>query len=96
MQNVYLQHCVLLKQGHVATKDFYDCIKIQALDAVNWLPMNITVTLERLCGDTFWSELTTEERKLAGRCMAHLVEHRLVPFEYVGCKHAYPKRYCLI
>ena len=96
MQNEHTQHYVLLKNGHVAPVEFYDSIKYQVQEAADYLPRYITAILEHLCGDIFWSELTTEERKLAGRCMAHLVEHRLVPFEYVGCRHAYPKRYRLI
>lgn len=96
MQNEHIQHCVLLRNGQVAPVEFYDSIKFQVQEAANYLPKNITATLERLCGHIFWSSLTTEQRKLAGRCMAHLVEHKIVPYDHVGCVHEYPRKYRLM
>jgi hypothetical protein len=52
-------------------------------------------TLELLCGPESWGLWTDGERRMAGRCMAHLVVSGQLPLRFAESRHEYPKKYRL-
>jgi hypothetical protein len=50
-------------------------------------------TLEQLAGAAYWDPLTTHQRQLRGRVMTHLWTAGVMPFERVGCRHEFPRKY---
>jgi hypothetical protein len=70
-------------------------VRRQVEEILPALQRGVPYTLEELCGPEFWGPLSAAERQMAGRCMAFMVAAGQLPLEFVGCKHAYPKRYRL-
>lgn len=89
------QMMVLLQHGHVAPQSFYNGIRDLILDQIPALNPNHVVTLENFYDPESWHQMDIEERKLAGRCMAHMVIHGILPLDFVGCKHSIPNEYRL-
>jgi hypothetical protein len=52
-------------------------------------------TLQELCGEEYWQSLSNWHRRLAGKCMAHMVTHGLVPYCFAGHLCESPKKYML-
>jgi hypothetical protein len=52
-------------------------------------------TLQVLCGDEYWQSLSNWNRRLAGKCMAHMVTHELVPYCFAGHLCESPKKFML-
>jgi len=74
---------------------FLESIRQQVKAALPTLNPRLAYTLEKLCGKAFWAKLDNGERKLAGRCMAHMVVKNQLPFVFAPSKHEYPKYYQL-
>ena len=89
------QMMVLLQAGHVAPKPFYDSMRYLILDQTPAIKPTHVVTLEDCYDPEVWHQMDIEERKLAGRCMAHMVIYGILPLEFVGCKHGIPNEYRL-
>ena len=86
---------IVLLGGHMATEVFYNKIKSQVEQVLPAVAPDVSYTLEKLCGSGFWGQLDPKEQKLAGRCMVRMVKKGELPFEFVGCEHASPKKYRL-
>ena len=53
-------------------------------------------TLRIMYGEVLWLEMTRGERRMAGKCMAHMVaNNRLPQLRFVEHEHEYPKKYQL-
>ena len=76
---------------------FYDRVRNQVEEIVPALEPSESYTLETLCGEEFWSNLSPGECKTAGRYMTDIVKKKRLPLvlDPKRCKHEYPKRYCL-
>ena len=75
---------------------FYNAIRLQVEEIIPALERDEIYTLEDLCGETFWGQLTSGERKMAGKCMAYMVANKRLPLCFVGCPHGgHPKKYRL-
>lgn len=86
---------VLLSGGHKVSKAFLTEIQHQVAESVPAMEPQISYTTKMLCGNKFWVILNNRERRLVGRCLAHLVIHRLLPLQFVGPTRKYPKKYAL-
>jgi len=89
------EYLVLLGGGHIASKTFYDNIRNLILEQISAIRSDYVVKLEDFYDPEDWQQITIEDRKLAGRCMARLVIQYEIPLEFVGCKHSAPKKYRL-
>jgi len=89
------EYLVLLSGGHVASKTFYDSIRDLILEQIAAIRSDYVVKLEDFYDPEDWQQITIEDRKLAGRCMARLVIQHEIPLDFVGCKHSIPKEYRL-
>lgn len=85
----------LLAGVYPVSAEVIESIRQQVEAALPTLNSHLTYTLEKLCGKAFWAQLDSGERKLAGRCMAHLVVKNQLPLLFVPRKHEYPKHYQL-
>ncbi len=85
----------LLAGGYQVKAAFITSLRHQVEAALPTLNPNLTYKLEKLCGKAYWSKLDAGERKLAGRCMAHLVVKNEFPLLFAPSNHEYPKHYQL-
>jgi hypothetical protein len=74
---------------------FYTAIRLQVEEVIPALKHDEVYTLEMLCGEVFWDTLTNGKRRMAGRCMTHMVANNLLPLRSVKGRHEYPKLYQL-
>jgi hypothetical protein len=70
-------------------------VKQQVENAIPTMKQNAAYTLESLSSKEYWKVLDSGERRMAGRCMAHLVAKNLLPMCFAESKHEYPKHYKL-
>jgi hypothetical protein len=87
---------VVLYDGYTAPAYLYNAVRYQVEEIIPAVDPDEIYTLEILCGEAFWQSLTAGEQKMAGRCMAHMVITKQLPFRFVQGKHEYPKLYQLI
>lgn len=70
---------ILKPREGVGTKwvlmSFYQSILAQVRESIPGMIEGASYTVEELCGDDFWSDLTRAEKILAGECMVHMVMH---------------------
>ena len=85
----------LLAGGYQVKAAFIASLRHQIEAALPTLNPNLTYKLEKLCGPAYWATLDAGERKLAGRCMAHLVVKNEFPLLFAPSNHEYPKHYQL-
>ena len=75
---------------------FYNAVRYQAEEIIPALIPGVKYKSEWLCGDAFWTPLSDGEKRMAGRCIAHMVVNGLLPLRFAESKHEYPKWYQLI
>ena len=73
---------------------FYDLFQ-QVKDIIPGMIPGVRYTLDMLCGPTFWDALTDGQKRIAGRCMVHMVETGMLPLQFAEGRHEYPKLYSL-
>lgn len=86
---------VIISDGYVAPKPFYDHIKALIEEVIPYLIPEGIYTAKMLCGPEFWDSLNGNEPALAGRCVFDMVRKEILPLRVIGCEHQYPKRYTL-
>ena len=80
-------------RGYSAHRAFYDSIRREVLEVTPALIPGEGYTAEMLCGPEFWGQLSDNEQRLAGRCVAYMVRNGLLPLRRLGCQHKSPARY---
>jgi len=87
---------VLTRDGYAVPEQLYNSIREKVQNFVPTMQRDVGYTLEKLCGDDFWEELSDSDRRLAGRAMVGMIHDGMFPeIELYGCKHSSPKRYIL-
>jgi hypothetical protein len=89
---------IMLYDGHnvyTASATFYTAVRLQVEEVIPVLERDVKYKLEMLCGEAFWRTLSDGEKRMAGRCMAHMVANGLLPLRFADTKHEYPKWYQL-
>jgi hypothetical protein len=81
---------------YTASAAFYTAVRLQVEEVIPGMERGVKYTLEMLCGDAFWRTLSDGEKRMAGRCMAHMVVNKRLPLCFAESKHEYPKWYELI
>ena len=59
------------------------------------LDEHMVFTMQDLCGDMYWLSKSIPERIVLGKCMAYLVDHDHLPFDFADPSCRTPKRYRL-
>jgi len=92
-----VQYMLIIDDFCPVPEVFYARILHQVEEITHVMRSSKSYTLERLCGEEFWSTLSPAERKTAGRCMKIIVKRKQLPLipDPDRCQHEYPKRYCL-
>ncbi len=90
------QSIIKLHDGYSVTKIFYDLIMQQVVAMLPRLTRNKSYTAKKLCGKEFWGLLEKGECLIAGRSIAHMVVHGVLPLRFVKWKHEYPLHYELM
>jgi hypothetical protein len=77
---------VYLKDQWWVTQDFYGRVLSAARTTIPSLTLGLAFRAEHICGANFWVALRPHEAKLAGRCVAHLVETGQLPLAFAKRK----------
>ena len=97
MQNETITEVMIfLDDSFTVPQKFYDAVCRQVTDIEPALILGAQYTLKKLCEPEYWNSLTMYERRVAGRCMKHLVENELVPYDFAGWICQQPKKYTVI
>jgi hypothetical protein len=86
---------LILTDGTAVDKAFYESIRSRVEEVIPAMKPGEAYTVKVLCGDDFWSLLSTREASLAGRCVVSMVKTGQLPLAMVGCEHEYPRRYMI-
>ena len=84
-----------LSDGFSVSKDIYECFMQMVVASLPEISPGNAYTLKNILGRDIWSELDNGERRLIGRCVAHMTVHSILPLGIVESKHEYPIRYQL-
>jgi hypothetical protein len=87
---------IQLLHGTTVSRHFYETVQAQLEGE---LPHHANsaalLTARELCGEDFWRLLNKGEHLLAGRCIAHMVDQKVLPLEPATPTTANAKRYQL-
>jgi len=86
---------VFLSNGRWVNNNLLEVIKKAVADVVPYLVHGARYTLETICGEEIWSNLSNGEKRQAGWCMKHLVITGELPLTIADSKHEYPIYYQL-
>ena len=86
---------IQLSNGKSVQSDFLDYIQYAVIKRLPVLSPHTSFTLKQICGDDFWSDLTSGEQKRAGSCMVHFVAKGELPFKTAKGKGDNHKQYQL-
>ncbi len=84
---------IILYDGYSVSEKLYKAVLYQVEEIIPAMEDDVKYTLKILCGDEFWDLLTDGEKRMAGRCMAHMVVNKRLPLSFSDSKHEYPKWY---
>jgi hypothetical protein len=90
------QTMVPLHRGHEVEKDLYDMVLQQARETVPRLRFGKEYKTKDLVDPELWDCTDARGHRLIGRCIAHMVSHRLLALAFVGCPRCSNKRYLRI
>lgn len=77
-----------LLNGYTAPTEFYERLQAHIAKQIPNIQPDTLYILKIICGDKFWDGLPNNWwKRLAGRCFAHMVSKKLLPFEFVQLKH---------
>lgn len=84
---------IFLYDGYSVSEKLYMAVLYQVEEVIPAMECDVKYTLKMLCGDAFWRTLSDGEKRMAGRCMAHMVVNKRLPLRFADSKHEYPKWY---
>ena len=90
---------LILYDGHrpyTVSATFYNDVLNTVSEVIHIFLPGDKYTLRIMYGEVLWLEMTRGERRMAGKCMAHMVaNNRLPQLRFVEHEHEYPKKYQL-
>jgi len=87
---------IQLHEGYSVSPEFFHEIRLHVGGRLPGLQPGCPYKAEELAGKEFWALLCPGDQRLAGRCIAHMVTHQMLPLTFFKGKHEYPKLYRLI
>ena len=84
-----------LSDGFSVSKIIYECFQQMVVESLPQINPGKAYTLKKILGGDIWNALDNGERRLIGRCVAHMTTRKLLPLKIVESKHEYPIRYQL-
>jgi len=72
----------------------YECVWWQSVDGLQILEVDEDYSAEQIL-EPLWDELDISERRLAGRCLSHMVAHGKLPPLIADPRDESPQRYRL-
>jgi len=86
---------LVLKYDLIVTEVFFYALLYQVDGILPVLIPGEKYELKVLCGESFWNLYTDGQKRIAGRCMVHMVETGMLPLHIAEGRHEYPKLYSL-
>ena len=90
---------LILYDGHrwyTVSAAFYNDVLNTVSEVIHIFVHGDKYTLRIMYGEVLWLQMTRGERRMAGKCMAHMVANdRLPQLRFVEHRHEYPKKYQL-
>lgn len=84
--------------GHFVPTALYMQVMAQVKSRMDTVKTNQLYVLKDICGNSFWSERLNNnwQKRMAGRCFAHMVHCGIFKFRFVRYKRYATMRYALI
>ena len=79
-----IENAIKLNDGYTASKEFYSRIYKMMAAALLGKASCVKCTVKQFVGKGRWNKLDSGERRLAGRCTAHMVSNGHLPLEFAG------------
>ena len=83
----------LLRDGYSVPEHFYQYVKTAVADVVQVLDPEAKYKTEHLMGKDSWDAMSPGDRRIAGRCLSHMVACGELPLAEETQRHEYPKWY---
>lgn len=87
-----IEQFLILCKGQSVDKNFYKKIEEHVAGRLH-LIANRPKSLKEICSPEFWSGLSNGEKRLAGTCVAAMVDRGVLPMHRFVHAHEYPKKY---
>lgn len=84
-----------LSDGFSVTREFLELVRFYVESRLHELSIDKTYRAKQLTGPELWDGLDDGDRRVAGRCVAYLTSHGLLPLTLVKWKHEFPLKYRL-
>lgn len=75
---------IFLYGNYMVLESFYKNIQSQIEEALPFLERDMQYTVEMLCDPNFWKSLNPGQKKMAGRCVAHMVMENRIQLSFAG------------
>lgn len=93
-ENHFFDYGKALEGGFVVPIGFYNSVKFQCIEILNYLSAAAQYDAEALYGAVNWDDLQPYEQRLVDACLKTLIAEGDVPLEVAESSRAYPL-YCL-
>ena len=93
MTNKYTPNYMVLDNGRTVSKEIFDAVRINVDEILPALRPGPKYTTAQLCGDAYWSPLSTADKHSAGMCLFQMVKSRTIGLELATCLHQVPRKY---
>jgi len=84
---------VLLPGGRWVSKTFLDEVRNRVAAVISTRKFGVEYKIQHLVDQAYWSSLPPSDRRIAGRCLAHLVSTRQLALAFVSCPRCTTKVY---
>lgn len=84
-----------LSDGFSVSKGIYEGFRQMVVPSLTEISPGKAYTLKNILGREIWNQLDHGDRRLMGRCVAHMTTRKILPLRIVESKHEYPIRYQL-
>lgn len=82
-------------RGHWIDMNFVDNVQAQVEIRLFAMDVNASYTAKKICGNQYWSQLSSGQQKYAGICVSYLVETGALPLVAVGKTNENAQQYQL-
>jgi hypothetical protein len=78
---------LVLKYDLIVTDVFFWGLFHQVEEIIPAMIPGVKYPLKVMCDPPFWDALTDGQKRIAGRCMVHMVENGMLPLQFAEGRH---------
>ena len=89
------QNDMRLIHGRFVQQALFNRVSRQVKNRIELLQPGVAYTVKKICGGLFWDQLSSGDQKMAGLCVADLVERGELPLRCAGLTSAHSLQYSM-